>query len=543
MVDKKITIKTNTNLSDASITEIDSLIDDLISKHSENSEKMNLMALEATSLATSVKARSKGLEEQGFLGRILGNLTGKNQKISARNTADLADAQYLGQQTLNKLAENNLMTYQMTVALGDKVNRVIDDANTAKKDFLELNQRLAHFFESMRHSLEARFDSLENSIQFLEWNVLLKHEPIYKKKKYKELSRAEKIICLANQFYSLSQQQWKPKDLYYLKEAIEVVGHHSDDKVALREVYETYQEDPEILNQLLKGVHVNEPLTAVEMAPTILAFSKLAEFKTSEKHIIDTILDYVPNQTAESVSLQLTNKLLINELDRDFDKEHSFYDVVMNLVEDLCIYDAYLSAAQVKKEGERLKKQKQEKQQKLIETNKILVDKNVITSHPNFNSFISGKGLNFNSAIFKFPKRGKAKGELSITLASHNEEPIFITKMTVLDNYTKETSALRLFNSRLSIDGKAKKQRLFKMQHTDFTTQKLIETGLHNAEDFSDIKPFWALLPKISTSYPASDGVEIYFEYLTLSEINLKNIENIQEVHYGIDGRFKDVYW
>ncbi|GAK85909.1 hypothetical protein JCM19238_3499 [Vibrio ponticus] len=180
---------------------IDTFIDNLIAKHSANAEMMNLMALEATSLATSVSARSKDLEEQGFLTRLKRDFTGENQRVSARNSSDLARSQYLGQKMLNKLAENNLMTYQMTVALGDKVNRVIADVGETQREIAELHQTLATFFSSIRQTLESRFTSLERNDDLLFWKETLEFQPVFQGRMYAELSRSERIVCLANEFF------------------------------------------------------------------------------------------------------------------------------------------------------------------------------------------------------------------------------------------------------------------------------------------------------------------------------------------------------
>ncbi len=391
MVDKKIAIKTNANLSDETIIEIDNSIDDLVKKFSRNTEQMNLMALEAISLATSVKARSKGLEEQGFLGGILGSITGKNQKVSARNIIDLAETQYIGQQTLNKLAENDLMTYEMVVTLGDKVNRVISDANTVKQDFLELNQQLALFFESMRNNLEARFGALEKTVALLHWKEIIEFQPVYKDKPYPELTRPEKIICLASDFFTLTAQKWKPKDLPFLKSVIVAIGNHPTEKVTLKEVFSAYQEDPGLLCKLLGSKEKIEPLDTLEISPTLLTFKRLDDFKGSDKHVVDTVLEITDGHTVDSISLELVNRFLINELGQDVNKECDFYDVVMNFIEDLMCYrnlqSFYRSSYEVEILDKLYKVKDQKQFDKVItskEKGKVLLDGDEFTLDLNF---------------------------------------------------------------------------------------------------------------------------------------------------------------
>lgn len=320
--------------------QLDTFIDDLIAKHSANAEMMNLMALEATSLATSVSARSKDLEEQGFLTRLKRDFTGENQRVSARNSDDLARSQYLGQKMLNKLAENNLMTYQMTVALGDKVNRVIADVGDTQRDIAELHHTLATFFSSIRQTLEAKFNSLERNDDLLFWKETLEFQPVFQGKMYAELTRPEKMVCLANEFFHHSHQQWSPRDLSFFKSVMSQVGHHpTEEKVALKELYQAHQAQPELLNQLFLGVDDEFYLDSSEAnTPVLMGFRKLQSLADDESHVVDTILEYAPASDKKEVSISLMSKYVQRTAGRDLDREMSFFDVVMNLVEDLVIY-------------------------------------------------------------------------------------------------------------------------------------------------------------------------------------------------------------
>ncbi|PSW63872.1 hypothetical protein C0W88_17215 [Photobacterium leiognathi subsp. mandapamensis] len=320
-------------------SQVDTFIDDLIAKHGKNSVMVNLMALEATSLATSVTSRSKGLESQGFLSRFWDDLTGKNQKVSARNTHDLAQSQYLGLQMLNKLAENNLMTYQMVMSLGDKVNRVAADVNETQQELAELNQNLATMFASMRQTLEAKFTSLERNDDLLFWKETLEFELVYQGKTYAELTRPEKMVCLANEFYHHSHQQWSPRDLSFFKTVMVQVGHRPDEKVTLKEVYQSYQEQHMLLGLLFKGIDAEPEINDAEtLMPALMGLGKLQTLESSEAHVVDTILEFSPNASKQDVSLTLATKYVQQASGRDLEREAPFFDVVMNLVEDLVFY-------------------------------------------------------------------------------------------------------------------------------------------------------------------------------------------------------------
>ncbi|MCY9877652.1 hypothetical protein OTK59_13930 [Vibrio natriegens] len=401
--------------------QIDIFIDDLIAKHSANAEIMNLMALEATSLATSVSARSKDLEEQGFLTRFKRDFTGENQRVSARNSSDLARSQYLGQKMLNKLAENNLMTYQMTVALGDKVNRVIADVGDTQREIAELHRTLATFFSSIRQTLEAKFTSLERNDDLLFWKETLEFQPVYQGKTYAELTRPEKIVCLANEFFHHSHQQWSPRDLSFFKSVMLQVGHHpTEEKVALKELYQAHQAQPELLNQLFSGVDDEFYLDSSEAnTPVLMGFGKLQSLAGDESHVVDTILEYSPTSDKKDVSISLMSKYVQQTAGRDLEREMPFFDVVMNLVEDLVIYKKLQAFQEVLVHQERLQLENQQREIEslaLVEASMIQVERNSITTHPKFEDFVNGEcGVYKKIKIYEKDFRG---ANISIESAS-----------------------------------------------------------------------------------------------------------------------------
>ncbi|MGR5332298.1 hypothetical protein [Photobacterium damselae] len=393
-----VSINKNQSVDVEVAEQIDNFVDDFLIKHRDNSEMMNLVALEATSLATSVSSRSKSLEEQNLLSRFWGDLTGKNQKITSRNTRDLAQSQYLGQQMLNMLAENNLMTYQMVVALGDKVNRVVADINDTNLEIARLNANLTQFFSSMRQTLEAKFEQFERNDDLLFWKETLAFEPVYKGKTYIELTRPEKMINLANEFYHHSRQQWSSRDLTFLKSIMVSIGHHPDEKVTLKEVYQAYQCEPNLLSQLFKGIDATPELHDDEViTPTLMAFGKLQSLETNDAHIVDTIVKYSPTTSKQDICLDLTCNYIESTAGRNLDREVSFFDVVMNMVEDLVFYKQLQTTQAILANQEQLLIEQQQdevaEQQKalaLIESTKIQVERNELTEHPKFQELVKG---------------------------------------------------------------------------------------------------------------------------------------------------------
>lgn len=340
MVNAVIPISKNELVDDCDYRDIDSFIDDLISMHKHNSELMNLLTLEASSLSTSVESRSKEIEEQNWLSRKFNDLTGKNSKLTARNQQDLARSQYLGQQTLNKLAENNLMTYQMVVVLGDKLNGAIGDINNTKADLAELRQTLTNFFSSLRLKLDEKHKEFKRNDDLLFWKETIAHEPIYKGKTYKELSLGGKIVCLANEFYRLSHQKWNSRDLSFLKSIYVEIGCKHDESFALNDLFESFINDEDLLSQLFLEIESVIDWNCVTLTtPNLFALKKLHRFTTNEVYIIDTFLEVSPKTPKTTVLISLLEKYLGHNFNINLKQEVTCFEVTMNLVEELMIYN------------------------------------------------------------------------------------------------------------------------------------------------------------------------------------------------------------
>jgi len=548
MVSSIISEENTSNLPDVKINEIDAFIDELISKHSTNSEMMNLMALEATSLATSVKSRSKELEEQGTLSRLFGSITGKNSKISARNEHDLAQTQYLGQKMITKLADNNLMTYQMVVALGDKVNRIVEDTVTSKAELCDLNKRLAIFFSSLRQNLEAKFNSLQRNDDLLFWKEVILFQPVLNSKPYPELTRPEKIINLANEFYRLTQQNWGPRDLAFLKSVIVEVGHNPTEKISLKEVYTAYQDDNTLLTQLLNGVDSSNDLTLdSRLMPTFLAFNKLISLESIEKHIIDTVSTYAPDKTIHSISLDITNNFMKQEVSRDLECEHSFYDLVMNFVEDLATYN-HLKQLQLETTKLTLEDAQNEpcEQEALINSQpKITFESTPITNSPTFDAIASGEELVIAEKYLQFPTRKKGvRDELSALFSK--DEPIILIALDVVHlndrimevrangffktaiykgvkvpHVDSEVNELHHHNRSASTTGRT---RLFTVEYSDVKLNKTIKFDSVKANEINVENITWAQDIHIRTKYQASNVLSLRIKYLT-TKISQENTE------------------
>lgn len=110
-------------LSENVRNEIDSEIDKIIERHKNNRYEINKLVFESVAALTSSENYSNELASQGILKRFWGGITGKNKALQAEINRNQAVAQYASQQSLQKLAEQNLMSFELITAVNNKLNK------------------------------------------------------------------------------------------------------------------------------------------------------------------------------------------------------------------------------------------------------------------------------------------------------------------------------------------------------------------------------------------------------------------------------------
>ena len=117
-----IAVKGSEQLTTTDKTELDAFIAGIISTHSKNTAQINKFALDSVTALTASGKRGRELSNQGFFKRMWGGLTGSNRKLQDDIDKNLAKAQYASTQMLQKLSEQNLMSFEMIAAVNNKLN-------------------------------------------------------------------------------------------------------------------------------------------------------------------------------------------------------------------------------------------------------------------------------------------------------------------------------------------------------------------------------------------------------------------------------------
>ena len=105
-------------------------IDLIIDQHKNNRQTVNRLVFDSMALLTDADTASDTLAEKGFFKRLVGSLTGSNRKLETIINQNRSKAQYLAQQTLQKLAEQNLLSFDLITSVNNKLNFHVEQLNS-----------------------------------------------------------------------------------------------------------------------------------------------------------------------------------------------------------------------------------------------------------------------------------------------------------------------------------------------------------------------------------------------------------------------------
>ena len=207
-----------TDLTEQEKLDLNTQINKMIADHSDNRQEINRLVFECTEAMTEGDDAQAELSNKGFLARITGGLTGSNATLQNKINSSYAVAQYASEQILQRLAEQNLMSFELVTAVNNKLNASIQATNM---EFNNIYNGLNKFFRSAQSNLvrmsgaieqlNERVTRLENKTvkldrrtMLLNWEVSIEYLE-FDGENYRDLDNASKIVCLARDFYDITK--------------------------------------------------------------------------------------------------------------------------------------------------------------------------------------------------------------------------------------------------------------------------------------------------------------------------------------------------
>ena len=320
-------------LSETDRNELDLSIDALIAAHKNNRQEINRLVFESVSAITAGEDYERQLANKKGLRRFIGGITGSNKKLQDKINSSRAAAQYASQQTLQRLAEQNLMSFDLITAVNNKLNASV---TTIESEINQIYSTLISFFKQNRSDmiqLENRVARLERNVNLLNWQNSIEYQML-NGVEYSELDDNSKIVCMVRDFYDITRGEWTTSDLLLLKAAMGSIGLAPRGKIGYFEFITAIAKDSCLKQHLLN----NEKIYGIPeyyLVP-LTGLKKLEMLNEEERYVVDTVVDTIRYNgimvQPQCVSENLTRKFLEQENGFNVDVQIENFDLVLELL-------------------------------------------------------------------------------------------------------------------------------------------------------------------------------------------------------------------
>jgi len=324
-----------TSLEETEKNEIDKEIDRIINQHKNNRYEVNRLVFESVAALTQSENYSNELNSQGILKRFWGGITGKNRKLQQKISQNLAAAQYASQQTLQKLAEQNLMSFELITAVNNKLNSSIIQV---EREINNIYGTLVTFFKQAKSDiiqLENRVEKLERNVKLLNWQNSIEYQ-IWNGIEYSDLDDIAKIVCITRDFYDITKAKWTTSDLLLLKSAMSSINISPRSEVSYRSFIFGVSKRAELIDKLFEGLQLNE----IEKYPQYIAITagikKNNLLETDEKYLVDNTMEIMEKHSCQLSENEIREDIVnIYERDKaniDIDSKICAYDLILEIL-------------------------------------------------------------------------------------------------------------------------------------------------------------------------------------------------------------------
>ena len=318
-------------------TELEKPIDHVIAAHKNNRREINRLVFECTSALTAADDASHALASKGFFSRFIGAITGSNKRLQDKINRNTRAAQYASQVTMQKLAEQNLMTVDLLTAVNNKLNASINAVNEKCKEQFVI---LGKFILKNRGdiiSLSLRMDKAEWNVKLLNWQASVEYLTL-NGVEYSDLDDAGKIVCLARDFYDLTGGNWTTSDLLLLKAAMGQIGMAPKKEINIFDTLKTIADTP-VLQEKLLNHHGIKPISDPSYLISMGTLEKLNALADKERYVVDIVAANYKNHGvtmgADEIRGDLAKDYMRQQANVNLNTNVGAYDFLLDLLYNL----------------------------------------------------------------------------------------------------------------------------------------------------------------------------------------------------------------
>ena len=310
-------------------------IDLIIGQHKNNRQTINRLVFDSMALLTDADTASDTLAEKGFFKRLVGSLTGSNRKLETIINQNRSKAQYLAQQTLQKLAEQNLLSFDLIASVNNKLNFHVEQLNSEIENIYNGLNKFITMYKGHLVQIESRLDTLELNVNLLTWTTSIEYQT-FEGTPYNELDELTKMICIVRDFYEITKGVWRTSDLLLLKTTISSLNLLPNDQINYIDTLISIHDNPIIRAKLLgdSAIGIKEDFSESLLAMDILR--KLNLLESDEKYQIDLCKKYVSEVVDDlSVRNDLLKIYFVDTKGINGNQNINRYDFLLDLLYNL----------------------------------------------------------------------------------------------------------------------------------------------------------------------------------------------------------------
>ena len=310
-------------------------IDLIINQHKNNRQTINRLVFDSMALLTDADTASDTLAGKGFFKRLIGSFTGSNRKLETIISQNRSKAQYLAQQTLQKLAEQNLLSFDLIASVNNKLNFHVEQLNSEVENIYNGLNKFITMYKGHLVQIESRLDTLERNVNLLTWTTSIEYQT-FEGTPYNELDELTKMICIVRDFYEITKGVWRTSDLLLLKTTISSLNLLPNDKINYIDTLISIHDNPIIRAKLLGSseIGIKEDFSESLLAMDILR--KLNLLESDEKYQIDLCKKYIPEEVDDlSVRNNLLKTYFVDTKGINGNQNINRYDFLLDLLYNL----------------------------------------------------------------------------------------------------------------------------------------------------------------------------------------------------------------
>lgn len=323
-------------LTEQEQADLNASIDSIIAAHKNNRQEINRLVFESVSAMTDSEGYEQQLSSRRGFRRLWGAITGSNKRLQDKINSSRAAAQFAAQTTLQRLSEQNLLTFDLITAVNNKLNASM---TAVEGEINQIYAALIQFFKQNRSDmiqLENRVARLEQNVNLLNWQNSIEYQML-DGVEYVDLDDASKIVCMVRDVYDITGGEWRTSDLLLLKTAMSTIDISPRGNIRYYDFIDRVAGDEKLLTKLLGGKHIQR-LPETYLVP-LLGIKKLELLDTDEAYIVDTVENSLQSAGVAADRHKLENNLVQNyvaqEAQVNLDTEVNNYDLTMEMLFNL----------------------------------------------------------------------------------------------------------------------------------------------------------------------------------------------------------------